>query len=289
MADDTSKIDELLRKARVVAGRSGGTLEASPTGSVIGDTVKNAKETVENLKAVKVTTEEAKGLIELVKQSAIVAWDFLNKLWPVRAYKWLEEKLTTKKDKETGERVVTRPKTRLGMRLTTIFMMTAMVPGIVGMPARNTVELGVDTARMTTSMQTEVVRLNDVKNTGDQNVWSVTGMRFRDGQEESTIFKVKTSIANDIWNMFRHGTPFYPDDVTAPVAPGANDLYEVTYYGNRWRVNDWIQAFPELLSVRKLDASEAAAFNAAAARGEHAPAPTVNAPAPVAPVPAPGR
>jgi hypothetical protein len=89
MADgsDTSKIDELLRKARVVAGRSGGTVTQDTTGSVIGDTVKNAKETVETLKAVKVTTEEAKGLIELVKQSAFVAWDFLNKLWPVRAYK----------------------------------------------------------------------------------------------------------------------------------------------------------------------------------------------------------
>ncbi len=294
MADgsDTSKIDELLRKAKLVAGRSGGaTTQSGTPGSVIGDTVKNVRETVESVKAVKATTEEAKGLIELVKQSAIVAWDFLNKLWPVRAYKWLEEKLTTKKDKETGERKITRPKTRLGMRLTTIFMLSAMVPGIVGMPARNAVELTVDTARMSSTMQTEVVRLNDVKNGADHNSWAVTGARFRHGAEEPTIFQVKTSIANDIWNLAHHGRTFYPDDVTASVAPGADALYQVTYYGNRWRINDWVQAFPEMLSVRRLNTEETAAFNAAAARQAQALTATVTAPAPVshAPAPVPGR
>lgn len=289
MADgsDTSKIDELLRKAKVLGERSGGT--ATP-GSVIGDTAKSVKEAVESAKVVKATTDEAKGLFELVKQSALAAWTFVNKLWPVRAYKWLEEKITTKKDKETGERKVVRPKTRLGMRLTSIFMLSAMIPGMVGMPARNTVEMAVDTGRMATTMQTEVVRLNDVKNTSDHNMWAVTGSRVRNGVEEPTIFHIKTSIANDIWSLAHHGKTFYPDDVTAPIAPGADALYEVTYYGNRWRINDWVQAFPEMLSVRRLSADEAAAFNAAAAR-QQAQTPAVTAPASVqtpAP-PAPGR
>lgn len=299
MADGSNtsdKIDDLLRRAKVLSGRAGGdatTGAQKPVGSVIGNTLNSVKEAAESAKVVKATTEEAKGLIELVKQSAIAAWNFVNRLWPVRAYKWLEEKLTTSKDKETGERKVTRPKMRLGMRLTTIFMMSAMIPGMIGMPARNTAELAIDSGRMATTMQTEVVRLNDVKNGADHNEWAVTGARFRNGAEEPTIFQVKTSIANDLWNIAHHGRTFYPDDVTASIAPGADALYEVTYYGNRWRVNDWVQAFPEMLSVRRLSAQETAAFNEAAARPvvqQQAPAPAVNSGGQTAPAPAaPGR
>lgn len=292
---DTDKIDDLLRRAKVLSGRTGvETTTQKPAGSVIGDTLKSVKDAAESAKVVKATTEEAKGIIELVKQSALAAWNFINRLWPVRAYKWLEEKITTKKDKETGERKVVRPKTRLGMRLATIFMMSAMIPGIVGMPARNTAELGIDGVRMSTTMTTEVVRLNDVKNGADHNEWAVTGARFRNGAEEPTIFQVKTSIANDLWNIANNGRTFYPDDVTSPIAPGADALYEVTYYGNRWRVNDWVQAFPEMLSVRRLSAQETAAFNEAAARQttvqQQVPAPIVNNGGQTAPAPAaPGR
>lgn len=297
MADgyDSDRTDEIIRRARAAVGRSGPVGEAP--GSVIGNTLKDVKEGVENIKAVKATADEAKGAFTLVKQLALATWNFVNKLWPVRAYKWLEEKLTTKKDKETGERRVTRPKMRLGMRLATAFMLSAMIPGMIGVPARNVAEVGVDGFRMGTTLHTEVVRLNDTKNAADNdNVWTITGNRFHNGAETPMIWKVKTSIPNDLWSLTHTGNPvFYPDDVTAPVAPGANDLYRITTYGVRWRVADWLQAFPQIVHVEKLNAQETADFNAAAARQVQAAAQAQQVAQPGAqttapqPAPAPGR
>ncbi|HYD19207.1 MAG TPA: hypothetical protein VEF76_12080 [Patescibacteria group bacterium] len=291
MADgyDTSRTDEIIRRARAAVNRNGPVGDVQ--GSVIGNTLKDVKEGVENIKAVKATADEAKGAWQVVKQLGLAVWHFVNKLWPVRAYKWTEKKLTTKLDKESGERKVTRPKLRIGMRLATAFMLSAMIPGMIGMPARNTMEIGVDSFRMGTSLHTEVVRLNDTKNTADENVWSVTGNRFENGQETPMIWKVKTSIPNDIWSLTHTGNPvFYPDDVTAPVAPGANDLYRITTYGQRWRVADWLQAFPQIVQVQKLTPQEAADFNAAAQRQQAATqAPAAQQHAPAQQQPAPSR
>lgn len=283
MADgsDTKKIDELLRKAKLLQTRTGtgGEDEAEPgilrkdnSGSVIGDTLKGVKEGIESVKAVQATQKEVSGGYELVKQTGMSVWKFLKNSWPVRGYMWLYNKVAYKKDKKTGERTF-RPKRAKAMILSTAFAASALVPGVVGMPARTVInavtEPVMDGARMATMMhRDEIMYLNDqhIAN-ADENLWVVKGTTNPGGSvDDAVLFYVKPSLAHDIWSWVNKGNPmFIPDQVVAPVAPGANNMYRVTYYGVRWRLATWLQAYPQLLDVQAISPAEAAQFNRAAA------------------------
>ncbi|MEZ0226180.1 MAG: hypothetical protein ACAH83_16615 [Alphaproteobacteria bacterium] len=295
MADGgkVKSIDELLADARKLKNQVGATAqEVGKTdikGSVAGDALKKVK-------VLNDTAEEVQGGMSLVKETGKSIWHFLGRTWPVRGYKWLFKKICYKKDKETGE-LTLRPNRAKAMVLTTAFLASAAIPGMIGVPARATIgaiaEPIFDGSRMVTMMhKEEIMYLNDQHVVDHKNnVWVVKGTTKADGDvNDAVLFNVKPSLMNDLWSWKNKGNPFFiPDQVVAPVAPGANNKYIVTYYGHRWRLFTWLQAYPELLDVKAIPAD----FNGAAKKEEakpptqqEAPAPTVqhqNTPAPKAP------
>lgn len=288
MADgsDSKKIDELLRKARNLQARTNtdtsddppSVLKKDNTGSVIGDALKDVKDGIESVKAVKATQKEVTGGMELVKQTGMGVWNFIKNSWPAKAYMWLFNKVAYKKDKETGEKKF-RPKRAKAMILSTIFAGSALIPGMIGAPARTIMgavtEPVMDGVRMASMYHhDEIMYLNDqhIAN-ADENLWVVKGtLNPNGGVDDAVLFYVKPSLAHDIWSWANTGNPmFIPDQVVAPVAPGANNMYRVTYYGVRWRLATWLQAYPQLLDVQALTPQEAAEFNARAQRGGDQP------------------
>lgn len=292
MADGgkVKSIDELLADARKLKTQVGHTVkDAQKTdikGTVAGDALKKVQ-------VLNDTAEEVKGGMTLFKETGKSIWHFLSRTWPVRAYGWLFKKLCYKTDKETGEKKL-RPTRAKAMVLTTAFLASAAIPGMIGMPARATIgavtEPIMDGARMATMMhKDEVMYLNDQHVVDHKNnVWVVKGTISPDGDvNDAVLFNVKPSLMNDLWSWKNKGNPFFiPDQVVAPVAPGANNKYLVTYYGHRWRLFTWLQAYPELLDVKAIPAD----FNGAAKKDEakppvqqEAPAPTVRQQTPPAP------
>jgi hypothetical protein len=283
MADSNAKpksIDELLADARRLKAQVGQTANDTKKtdikGTVLGDTLKKVE-------VLNDAAQEAHGAKALIKETGKSVWHFLGRTWPVRAYGWLFKKICYKKDKETGERKL-RPRRAKAMILTTAFLASAALPGMVGTPARHVIgavsEPIYDGARMATMMhKNEIMYLND-EHVVDHahNTWVVKGTTQPGGDvNDAVLLNVKPSLANDLWSWKNKGTPFFiPDQVVAPVAPGNQTKYMVTYYGHRWRLFTWLQAYPELLDVKALPAD----FNANAAKGATPPQAQTTTPAP---------
>jgi len=300
---EPSKVDELLEKARRLKEQTGTPandkgFKGQIKGSVIGDTLNNVK-------AINATAEEVKGGATFFKELGLTIYNFLKKSWPGRAYAWAFKKICYKKDKQTGEKHLS--KKRAGaMILTTAFMATAVIPGMIGSPARTVIDTVTepiyDGAMMATTMQKEVVYLNNkhlVSHSDNEWVASGTVDKFG-GSNESLLYLVKPSLANDIWHWKNKGNPFFiPDQITSPISPGNSQAYVVTSYGwQRWRVAKWLQAYPILLDAQPVTDQQAAAFNAAVKAGQNpftikvqseAAAPTTQTQAPTPAAPAPAR
>lgn len=286
MADGgkTKSIDELLADARKLKNQVGQTAQDAKKTDIKGTVAGDALKKVQVLND---TAEEVHGGVALVKETGKSVWHFLARTWPVRAYKWLFKKICYKKDKETGE-LKLRPTRAKAMVLTTAFLASAAIPGMIGAPARMTIgavaEPIFDGSRMVTMMhKQEVMYLNDQHVVDHKNnVWVVKGTTKPDGDvNDAVLFNVKPSLMNDVWSWKNKGNPFFiPDQVVAPVAPGANNKYLVTYYGHRWRLFTWLQAYPELLDVKALPKD----YNEAAAKKDEAKPPVVQQQAP-APTP----
>ena len=297
MADANAKtksIDQLLEDARKLRAQVGQTAnDAKKTdiqGSVAGDALKK-------IQIVNDAAKEAHGARALVKETGRSVWNFFKNSWPVRAYSWMFKKICYKTDKETGEKKL-RPNRAKAMILTTAFLASGAIPGMIGTPARTVMgsvaEPIIDGARMATMMhKDEIMYLND-EHVVDHahNVWVVKGTTKPGGDvNDAVLLNVKPSLMNDLWSWKNKGNPFFiPDQVVSPVAPGNQTKYMVTYYGHRWRLFTWLQAYPELLDVKALPAD----FNANAKPGTTPPAAQQTTPAPAqqqtAPAPrAPGQ
>jgi hypothetical protein len=303
MADGSnSEIDKLLEKARNLAAKPApgsdpakGEIKGGIKKSVVGDTLNN-------IKAFNQTVDTVRGGGSLVKQGFKTAWSYVKRLWPVRAYAWAYKKCSYKKDKKTGE-MKARPFGRTASRITTAFLLSAALPSIMGVPlgapARTVIggaaETVSDAARMTFFMEKhQKMFLND-EHISDpvHNTWIVKGMTKQGGDwdKDGITLRAKHSLMNDIWNFAHKGDPFFmPDRVVAPVAPGNQTEYDVTYYGARWRLAYWLQNYPDVLDIKVIpNGSAGAAFNPAANQSQPA-APAASQAAPAAPAAqAPGR
>jgi hypothetical protein len=297
MADGSKSIDELLEQARRLKAQTQQGQEDAKRSEIKTSAV---TDTLKDIKAFNQTAKEVNGGYQLVKHTGLSVWNFLKNNWVSRAYMKVFNKFCYKKDKETGERKL-RPTRAKAMILTTAFMASALVPGMIGTPARTTIgavtEPVMDGVRMTAMMhKNEVMYLNDQHiYDAKENVWVVKGTTDPNGSVENTVlFKVKPSLAHDLWQWKNKGDPFFkPDRVVGPIAPGANNKCIVTYYGSRWRVANWLEAYPYLLDV-KCESTPAANFNQAAKPGQEVEKPAVQQQAPVpkqqtAPIPAPSR
>jgi hypothetical protein len=310
MASSTPKTaDELLEQARRMrqATSQGGDIakKTEIKGSVITDTLKE-------IKAVNETAKEVRGGWHVIKHAGLVAWEkVLSPVYefvkPVtsriaKCYMWAFNKVCYKKDKETGEKHLSRNRAGAFI-LATAFVASAAVPGMVGAPARTAIgavtePIG-DGVRMALFMhKNETIYLNDQHVVNEaENIWVVKGTTTPNGGvEETVLFKVKPSLAHDLWQWKTKGDPFFmPDRVVGPVAPGANNKCTVTYYGARWRIANWLQNYPYLLDVKcesstPMGQAPVANFNQAAQPGAQAqtPAPGAAVHTP-APAPAPVR
>ncbi len=280
---ENSKIDQLLAQARLLKEQSGKPANQNAAkaaakadqGGLKGDSV--IVDTLNDVKAIRATADEVKGGLNFFKQFGLTVFEKTRNSWVGKAYGWLFNKVTMKKDKETGQKY--RSKKRAGaMILSTIFLASAALPLGIGGPARSVIgavtEPIYDGARMTTMMHTDIMYLNDqhLANHAD-NIWVVKGTREKGaGVDEAILFTVKPSLAHDVWNMAVKGHPFFiPDQVVAPVAPGNTQAYKVTSYGVRWRLANWLQAYPVMLDAQPVTPAQATAFNEAAvkAAAEH--------------------
>ncbi|MEZ0261514.1 MAG: hypothetical protein ACAH80_10925 [Alphaproteobacteria bacterium] len=299
-ADDLLEQARRMRSASQQSGANAKKTEIK--GSVITDTLKE-------IKAVNETAKEVRGGWHVLKHAALVAWekvlspvyDFIKPVTSrvAKCYMWAFNKVCYKKDKKTGEKHLSRNRAGAFI-LATAFIASAAVPGMIGTPARTAIgavtEPVSDGIRMALFMhKSETMYLNDQHVVNEaENIWVVKGTTTPNGGvEETVLFKVKPSLAHDIWQWRTKGDPFFmPDRVVGPVAPGANNKCTVTYYGARWRIANWLQAYPYLLDVKcesSTPAPQAPAnqFNQAVQGQTQAPTP---APAAVhAPAPAPAR
>ena len=293
MADaaKTKSIDELLEDARRLRAQVGQTANDAKKTDIKGTPAGDA---LKKIQVVNDAAKEAHGATALVKETGRSVWNFIKRSWPVRAYGWAFRKICYKKDKETGEKKL-RPRRAKAMILSSIFLASAAIPGMIGTPARHVIgavaEPVFDGTRMVTMMhKNEIMYLND-EHVVDHahNVWVVKGTTKPGGDvNDAVLLNVKPSLMNDLWSWKNKGNPFFiPDQVVSPVAPGNQTKYMVTYYGHRWRLFTWLQAYPELLDVKALPAD----FNANAKPGTPpAPHDQQTTPAPVqqtAPAPAP--
>ncbi len=297
MADGSSgkpkSIDELLEDARKIRAQVGQTTQDAKKLNIKGTVAGDALKKVEVLND---AAQEAHGVKALVTETGRSVGHFIVHSWPVRAYAWLFKKLCYKKDKATGEKKVS-PRRAKAMILSTAFLASAAIPGMIGMPARHTIgavaEPVFDGARMATMMhKNEIMYLND-EHVVDHahNVWVVKGTTKPGGDvNDAVLLNVKPSLMNDLWSWKNKGNPFFiPDQVVSPVAPGNQTRYMVTYYGHRWRLFTWMQAYPELLDVKALpadfnaNATKAPAANANAPQAQHTTPAPVQASAPKAP------
>lgn len=284
----TKSIDELLADARKLKAQVGQTAQDAKKTDIKGTPLGDSLKKVEILNG---AAKEAHGGWALVKETGKTVGGFFRRTWPVRAWFWAFNKICFKKDKQTGEKHL-RPRRAFAMVASTIALSTAIIPGTMGVPARHVigsvVEPVVDGARMATMMhKNEIMYLND-EHVVDHahNIWVVKGTTQPGGDvKDAVLLNVKPSLMNDLWSWKNKGTPFFiPDQVVAPVAPGNTTKYMVTYYGSRWRLFTWLQAYPQLLDVKAVPAD----FNANAAKKDAskaeqtAPAPVVQnqAPAP---------
>jgi len=301
--------DELLEQARRMRSASqksgAAATKTDIKGSVITDTLKE-------IKAVNETAKEVRGGWHVIKHAGLVLWekvlspvyDFVKPVTSrvAKCYMWAFNKVCYKKDKATGEKVLSRNRAGAFI-LATAFVASAAVPGMIGAPARTAIgavtEPVSDGIRMTLFMhKNETMYLNDQHVVNEaENIWVVKGTTVPNGGvEETVLFKVKPSLAHDIWQWNAKGDPFFmPDRVVGPVAPGSNNKCTVTYYGARWRIANWLQAYPYLLDVKcesmpTAPQAPANQFNQAVQPGQTQQAP---APAPAAVLqpaaPAPAR
>jgi hypothetical protein len=296
MADGSTKsIDELLEQARRLKAQTEQGTDAAGKGKVKSTPIGDA---LNDVKAFNATAKEVRGGMALVKETSKSVFGFLRRTWPVRAWMWAFKKFCYKKDKETGERKL-RPTRAKAMVLTTAFLASAMIPGMIGAPARATIgavgEPISDGVKMTLFMhKDEIVYLNDQHiHDAKENVWVVKGTTKPNGDvNDAILFKVKPSLMNDLWQWKNKGDPFFlPDRVVSPVAPSGNGTaYRVTYYGARWRIATWLQAYPYLLDVQALpQGTTPENFNKAATPQIEQKAPVQQvAPVQTAPVQQPG-
>jgi hypothetical protein len=104
----------------------------------------------------------------------------------------------------------------------------------------------------------EIVYLSNAQEiVPDSNMFSVQGCvapaegeSFSCGAEDSLYFRISPSGFNHTWNLINNGGLFYPDYVSAPIAPGWQEC-TVTSYGVRIKtlMRTW-DLYPELLSAR---------------------------------------
>ncbi len=99
----------------------------------------------------------------------------------------------------------------------------------------------------------EIIYLN-AKNEVDpsRDVWSVSGCENRPDctSEDAVSFRVKGSLANNVWSIATKRGPFLPDFVADPI-PNVPSECTVTSYGFRNRVfSKWLNLYPTLLEAQ---------------------------------------
>lgn len=114
------------------------------------------------------------------------------------------------------------------------------------------------TLYLTTARVDEVVYLSNAQEINpDENIFSVQGCEitqapgenFSCSADQSLYFRISPSGFAQIWSIFSEGGLFYPDYVSAPIAPGWQKCM-ITSYG--FRVKTMIRRFeiyPELLAA----------------------------------------
>lgn len=137
---------------------------------------------------------------------------------------------------------------RAGMMVLATLAFLWMLPGILA----GIFELMWDTGRMTTSYRSgEIWYLGKSQEIDPaENIFAVQGCKsVRCSDQTSVYFRIKPSLAHQIWSIYNNNNFFFPDYVAAGVQNDINKC-EVTGYGLRWKflVRNW-DMYPQILSV----------------------------------------
>jgi hypothetical protein len=281
MAED-KKIDaaDLLKKAKALQATSGSNvLKENDSG---GDTV--VGKALNEIVTLNRTVKETKGFYTRMKEgwkkfcafySPVGA--FLKKI--ARPYKWLWNKTSAK----AYESKWARGLARLGRAYLLAWTVAAL--------PFSSDTLGVEQARYITSepvydgtrmavfgVQTDTLYLNSVTEVDHKNeIFTVKGCKdYGDCDDKNSVFfRVEPRLMHQMWKWFNKGNPFFiPGQEVAPITSGAAPFaYEVQSYGARWRFAKYFQAYPEILSVRRIEmpTSVATTFNGSSTGDQKTP------------------
>lgn len=171
---------------------------------------------------------------------------------PLRLYASLWKKTVYTKDKQ-GDICFSKKRSGL-LVIATLFFLWNLPFFLSG-----TIEFIWDTTSMAVSYKTEEIiylgKSQEIDPAG--NVFSAQGCeQIRCTDQTSIYFRIKPSLAHQLWSLFHYGNFFFPDYVSAGIQNDINKC-KVTGYGSRWKflVRNW-EIYPQILSVDCVPVSE---------------------------------
>jgi hypothetical protein len=96
----------------------------------------------------------------------------------------------------------------------------------------------------------EIVFLSDSNEISD-DVYNVKGCEAETcSVENSLYFRIEADAFAQVWSLTNKGTIFFPDYISAIVAPGINKC-KITSYGTRWKflIRHW-NIYPRILDIK---------------------------------------
>lgn len=302
MTDDSKKLDELLRRAKMIQAQAGSDKKPAKTdehGIPKADTIGT---TIKNIESVQKAAETINNTAQIVTAAGGTAWRFVKPLWenPVSQWCWRKlkaahSKFCYKTDKKTGERSFS--KKRAGaFYLACYTALAAFLPFLPGAtivqkavvePAVDTAVLVKDAFRMQFAYQENVqVLLNRESQTSiDREEGTYQVKVEKDGQHFGAV--IKPGFLHSQWYLKNRGSLLYNTDVIAAAIPsGEVAKCTATLYGSHHPFLLYLGAKPVLLEAKCETAKTS--FNHAAEGTTMQASFTIQQAAPAARTPAPG-
>lgn len=121
-----------------------------------------------------------------------------------------------------------------------------------------TTELAYDGIRMAYfGIKKDTLYLNSVTEVNhDDGLFTVKGCKNAGECDDSNsvFLTVQPRAAHHLWKFSQGKGLFIPDQEIASVSPGNNSFaYVVTSYGSRWRGARALQAYPEVLNIKRIE------------------------------------
>lgn len=267
MTDDSKKLDDLLRRAKMIQAQAGGDKAPAKTDAhgipKDENTIGNA---IKGLESVQKAAETINNTTKIVTASTSTAWNFVKPLWENRFSQWCWRKLKAahskfcyKTDKKTGERSFS--KKRAGaFYLGCYTVLAAVLPFMPGAaivqkavvePVADTAFLVKDAFRMQFAYQENVqVLLNRESQTSiDRNEGTYQVKVEKDGQHFGAV--IKPGFLHSQWYLNNRSSLLYNTDVIAAAIPsGEVAKCTATMYGSHHPFLLYLGAKPVILEAK---------------------------------------